>query len=101
MAIKKAAKPGEELDLSERERIVFDMLLRLRAAPTDKILAELKRKDLKIASKRGSHSLGVLMKYLTAKACQHGYIITMIGGGRGQGNKAVYSMKYYDLRKAA
>ena len=48
---------------------------------------------MKLQAKRGTHSLGVLMKYLTAKACQEGYIITMVGGGRGAGNKASYSME--------
>jgi hypothetical protein len=33
------------------------------------------------------------MKYLTAKACQEGFIITMVGGGQGAGNKASYSME--------
>jgi hypothetical protein len=33
------------------------------------------------------------MKYLTAKACQDGWIISMIEGGRGTGNKAIYHIQ--------
>jgi hypothetical protein len=88
-------KKGSEnlMSLSEREQVVFKMLARRRTASADDILAELQGNDVKIQAKRGTHSLGVLMKYLTAKACQEGFIITMVGGGRGAGNKASYRME--------
>lgn len=88
-------KRGSEnlMSLSERERIIFKMLAQRRTASADDILATLNDYDVKLNAKRGTHSLGVLMKYLTAKACQEGFIITMVGGGRGAGNKASYSME--------
>jgi len=85
--------PTGILSLSEREQIIFSMLSRNRIAPAEAILTELKNNNVKIEAQRGTHSLGVLMKYLTAKACQDGYIITMVGGGRGAGNKASYKME--------
>ena len=93
MAKRKRAGPAHELDLSEREQIIFKLLSQRRTASADDILAELNDKKVKLQAKRGTHSLGVLMKYLTAKACQEGFIISMIGGGRGAGNKASYSME--------
>ena len=91
----KNGKRGSEnlLGLSDREKIIFRMLARRRTASADDILAELNENEVKLQAKRGTHSLGVLMKYLTAKACQEGFIITMVGGGRGAGNKASYSME--------
>jgi hypothetical protein len=81
------------MDLSEREQIIFRMLKRNRMISADGILEELKTGGVKINGARQTHSLSVLMKYLTAKACQEGWIITMVEGGQGQGNKAAYSMK--------
>ena len=89
----KNTRPADAMSLSEREQIIFKMLSRNRIASADDILETLKDYDVKLNAKRGTHSLGVLMKYLTAKACQDGYIITMIGGGRGAGNKASYRME--------
>lgn len=89
----KKKRPADAMSLSEREQIIFKMLSRNRIASADDILETLKDYDVKLNAKRGTHSLGVLMKYLTAKACQDGYIITMIGGGRGAGNKASYRME--------
>lgn len=89
----KKKRPEDAMGLSEREQIIFKMLSRNRIASADDILETLKDYDVKLNAKRGTHSLGVLMKYLTAKACQDGYIITMIGGGRGAGNKASYRME--------
>ena len=89
----KKKRPTDAMSLSEREQIIFKMLSRNRIASADDILETLKDYDVKLNAKRGTHSLGVLMKYLTAKACQDGYIITMIGGGRGAGNKASYRME--------
>ena len=88
-------KRGSEnlMSLSDREKIIFKMLARRRTASADDILNELNENEVKLEAKRGTHSLGVLMKYLTAKACQEGFIITMVGGGRGAGNKASYSME--------
>lgn len=80
-------------DLSEREAVIFELLRRRKAVSTNDILVELKQHAMTLDAKRSSHSLGVLMKYLTAKACQDGWIITMIGGGRGAGNKATYSVE--------
>jgi hypothetical protein len=84
---------NDEMGLSEREQIIFKMLRARRTASADDILKELTESKVKLNAKRGTHSLGVLMKYLTAKACQDGYIITMVGGGRGAGNKASYRME--------
>ena len=84
---------ADDMNLSDREQIIFRMLRRRRTASADDILNELNENEVKLQAKRGTHSLGVLMKYLTAKACQDGYIITMVGGGRGAGNKASYSME--------
>ena len=91
MAKKKNAV--DDMNLSDREQIIFQMLRRRRTASADDILNELNENEVKLEAKRGTHSLGVLMKYLTAKACQDGYIITMVGGGRGAGNKASYRME--------
>jgi hypothetical protein len=81
------------MELSERETLIFKMLAQRKVASADDILTELKQQNVKLNAKRGTHSLGVLMKYLTAKACQEGFIITMVGGGQGAGNKASYSME--------
>ena len=78
------------MELSEREQIAFGMLAKRRIVPADEILKELKRNRVKINGARQSHSLSVMMKYLTAKACQEGWIITMVEGGQGAGNKAAY-----------
>jgi hypothetical protein len=88
-------KRGSEnlMNLSDREQVIFKMLARRRTASADDILSELNENEVKLQAKRGTHSLGVLMKYLTAKACQEGFIISMVGGGRGAGNKASYSME--------
>jgi hypothetical protein len=86
-------KTGNNMDLSEREQVIFKMLARRRRVTADDILQRLKENNVEINSTRNTHSLGVLMKYLTAKACQEGFIITMIEGGQGAGNKAVYRME--------
>jgi hypothetical protein len=84
--------PVKGLNLSDREQIIFKILSQRRTASADDILSELTENELKIQGKRDTHSLAVLMKYLTAKACQEGFIISMSGGGQGAGNKASYSM---------
>jgi hypothetical protein len=81
------------MKLSERERIVFRMLKRNKMISADGILKELEGKDVAINGARQTHSLSVMMKYLTAKACQTGWIISMVDGGQGAGNKASYSME--------
>jgi hypothetical protein len=85
--------PVEGMELSDREQIIFRILRQRRTASADDILKELTESDLKLNAKRGTHALGVMMKYLTAKACQEGFIISMVGGGQGAGNKASYRME--------
>ena len=84
---------SDNMELSEREQIAFGMPSKRGIVSADEILKELKRNKVKINGARATHSLSVLMKYLTAKACQEGWIITMVEGGRGVGNKASYSME--------
>jgi hypothetical protein len=81
------------MELSEREEIAFRMLSERGIVSADEILKELKRNKVKINGARQTHSLSVMMKYLTAKACQEGFIISMVSGGQGAGNKASYSME--------
>jgi hypothetical protein len=80
------------MDLSEREQLIFDAL-RKDEISTEDIARMLRREGLAVAPKRATHTISVLMKYLTAKACQEGWIISMVEGGRGAGNIAVYSME--------
>lgn len=79
-------------ELSAREQIIFTMLRRRKQVPVDDILRKLREEGLQLSAKRSTHSLAGMMKYLTAKACQDGWIISMIDGGRGAGNKATYKM---------
>lgn len=81
------------MELSEREQIVFKMLKRNKMISADAILKELKNQKAGINGARQTHSLSVMMKYLTAKACQKGWIISMVEGGQGAGNKASYQME--------
>jgi len=80
-------------ELSDRERVIFNVLKRRKQVPIDHILQRLTEAGLPLSAKRATHSLVGMMKYLTAKACQEGWIISMIDGGRGASNKATYSMK--------
>jgi hypothetical protein len=79
-------------ELSARERIIFNLLKRRKQVPVDDIIQRLAEAKLPLIAKRTTHSLAGMMKYLTAKACQDGWIISMIDGGRGAGNKATYKM---------
>lgn len=95
------------LNLTDREEVIFNLLLdRSRkkngSVSTDEIIRALKEnKSTRLKAKKTGNSLGVLMKYLTAKACQYGYLITMVEGGRGAGNVAHYGLRRFDIRKAA
>ncbi len=80
-------------ELSDRERVIFKVLKRRKPVPIDDIRDELRKEKLPLRAKRATHSLVGMMKYLTAKACQEGWIISMVDGGRGASNKAAYSMK--------
>jgi len=81
------------MDLSAREQIVFDMLRQASRVSADDIIRTLRTRRIKLAPKRDSHTVVIMMRALTAKACQEGWIISMVEGGRGAGRKAVYSMK--------
>lgn len=86
-------KKKNGMNLTEREQLIFKMLSLRGTASADDILRQLSEAKMKIKAKRGTHALSVLMKYLTAKACQEGYIISMVGGGQGAGRKASYAME--------
>lgn len=101
MPRKKKTPEANPMNFTEREKLIFNMLSANGAMTADDILKGLRGGKMKLNAKRNTHSLGTLMKYMTAKACQHGYIISMVGGGRGAGKKGIYSMKYYDLKEAA
>jgi len=81
------------MDLSKREQIIFDLLRQHKLVSAEEILRTLKRRRVKLAPKRDTHAVVIMLRYLTAKACQDGWIISMVEGGRGAGRKAVYSMK--------
>lgn len=79
-------------NLTEREKIVFDLLKRRKRVESDLIMELLKSEGLELKRKNSTNSLTIMMKYLSAKVCQFGWIITRVEGGRGMGNKLVYSM---------
>ena len=81
-------------NLTEREKLVFDLLKAKKKKPveSDAIMELLDGKGLQLTRRNSINSLTVMMKYLTAKVCQFGWIITRVEGGRGKGNKLVYSM---------
>ena len=79
-------------NLTEREKIVFDLLKRRKRVESDLIMELLKSEGLELKRKNSTNSLTIMMKYLAAKVCQFGWIITRVEGGRGMGNKLVYSM---------
>jgi hypothetical protein len=76
------------VELSEREQVVFNMLQQNGMVSTVDIV-----RTLRLSGKHDMHTVNVMMKYLTAKACQEGWIISMVEGGRGAGNIAVYRME--------
>lgn len=78
--------------LTEREKIVFDLLKRRKRVESDLIMELLKSEGLGLKRKNSTNSLTIMMKYLAAKVCQFGWIITRVECGRGMGNKLVYSM---------
>lgn len=81
-------------NLTEREKIVFDLLKAKKRKPveSDLIMQLLDSEGLPLARRNAVNSLTIMMKYLAAKVCQFGWIITRVEGGRGKGNKLVYSM---------
>ena len=79
-------------NLTEREKIVFDLLKRRKRVESDLIMELLKSEGLELKRKNSTNSLTIMMKYLAAKVCEYGWIITRVEGGRGMGNKLVYSM---------
>ena len=81
-------------NLTEREQLVFDLLKAKRRRPveSDLIMELLDSEGLPLTRHKSTNSLTVMMKYLTAKVCEYGWIITRVEGGRGMGNKLVYSM---------
>lgn len=90
---KKEAKPPNEMGLTDREQIIFKLLRTRKVASAEDILSELRAGKLRLKAKRDTHSLAVLMKYLAAKACQEGWIVSMVGGGQGAYRKASYQME--------
>ena len=99
MKTKTKTKNGNEIpqkadtELSERERVIFDLLKQHKVVRGEDILKQLEKKGVGLTAMRASHSLAGMMKYLTAKVCQDGWIISMIEGGRGTGNKSIYHIK--------
>lgn len=81
-------------NLTEREKLVFDLLKSKKRKPveSDVIMQLLDSEGLPLARRNAVNSLTIMMKYLAAKVCQFGWIITRVEGGRGKGNKLVYSM---------
>jgi hypothetical protein len=81
------------LKLTTRERLIFELLKRHEIIGGDEILKHLDDQGVGLLAQRATHSLVSVVKNLTMKVSQDGWIITMIDGGRGAGNKATYSMK--------
>ena len=81
-------------NLTEREQLVFDLLKAKKRKPveSDQIMELLSEEGLPLARRNATNSLTIMMKYLAAKVCEFGWIITRVEGGRGKGNKLVYSM---------
>ena len=79
-------------NLTPREKLVFNRLKKGKPVDSDTIMSLLEEKDLALVRKNSTNSLTVMMKYLTAKLCTSGWIIERVEGGRGKGNKLVYSM---------
>lgn len=81
------------MELTTREKLIFDLLKSGVNIDGDEILDHLKNKGVGLVAKRATHSLVGTIKNLTMKVSQEGWIISMVDGGRGAGNKAVYRMK--------
>jgi len=81
------------LKLTTRERLIFELLKQHEIIGGDEILKHLDDQGVGLLAQRATHSLVSVVKNLTMKVSQDGWIITMIDGGRGAGNKATYSMK--------
>lgn len=82
-----------EMELTTREKLIFDLLKSGVNIDVDEILDHLENEGVGLVAKRATHSLIGVMKNLSMKAAQKGWIISMVDGGRGAGNKAVYRMK--------
>jgi len=82
------------MELSEREQVVFNMLQQNGMVSTVDIVRTFRgSRRMRLSGQRDTHTVSVMMKSLTAKACQEGWIISMVEGGRGTGNFAVYRME--------
>jgi len=81
------------LKLTTREQLIFNLLKQHETIGVDEILDRLEDEGVGLVAKRATHSLVGTIKNLTMKVSQQGWIITMVDGGRGAGNKAAYSMK--------
>lgn len=86
-------------NLTPREKLVFERLKQGEPVDSDTIMALLRSKRLKLKQKNSTNSLTIMMKYLAAKICTDGWIISRVDGGPGvkpggqrKGNKLVYSM---------
>jgi hypothetical protein len=84
---------GSAMELTEREELIFTLLKQRKAIKVDDILTELDKQGVGLTAQRATHSLVGTMKNLAMKVSQEGWIISMVDGGRGAGNKAVYRMK--------
>ena len=82
-----------KLKLTTREKLIFDLLKRGVNIDGDEILDHLEDSGVGLVAKRATHSLVSVVKNLTMKVSQEGWIISMVDGGRGAGNKAVYRME--------
>lgn len=75
-------------DLTDREQVAFDMLMKGPATPED-IRVACENKGIGI---KDNHSIVVMMKYLSSKISPSGWIITN-KGGIGRGKVAKYEME--------
>jgi hypothetical protein len=77
------------MELSEKERELFDAIKSRKSVTLDELLKKVKS-NARAANAR--HAMIVRVNYLTGKVARHGWIIENTGG-IGRGAKAIYSVK--------
>lgn len=83
-------KVAEELSLTQREAVLFEVLRKQKTASADELIAALVNQEL-IDPDLDRNALIVAMKYLAAKICVSGWIIERTSS-LGRGQNAEYSM---------